>query len=83
MKRVRLTLEVDSEFVKLLQANVQLSGLLKEDRGRLTPSQVLAVIVLGEARGALEEQIHAQTPPEWRPHIEAIHSERKVTEIKD
>jgi len=82
-KRVRLTLEVDSHFVKLLQANCQLSGLLSEDPKRMDPKSVLAVIVLGEARGMLEEQIHAQTPLEWRPHIEAIHSERKVTELPD
>ena len=82
-KRVKLTLEVDSQFVKLLQANVQLSGLLGEDQPRMAPMQVLAVVVLGEARGATEEQIHAMTPIEWRPHIEAIHSERKVTEIED
>jgi hypothetical protein len=81
MKRVRLTLEGDSTFVKLLQANVQLSGLIGKDE--LTPSQQLAVMVLGEARGALEEQVHAQTLPVWRPHIEIIHSERKVTETKD
>ena len=83
MKRVRLTIEVDSHFVKMLHANVQLSGLLNEEPKRMDPKSVLAVIVLGEARGALEEQIHAQTPIEWRPHIEAIHSERKVTEIKE
>ena len=83
-KRVRLTLEVDTHFIKLLQANVQLSGLLNEDRhGQLTPMQVLGVLVLGEARGATEEQIHARTPCEWRPHIEAIHSERKVTEVPE
>lgn len=82
-KRVKLTLEVDSEFVKLLNANCQLSGLLSDDAPRMTPMQVLAVVVLGEARGATEEQIHARTPIEWRPHIEAIHSERKVTELPD
>jgi hypothetical protein len=78
MKRGKLTLDVDSHFVKLLQANVQLLGLFHKDQ--LDPSQVLAIIVLGEARGALEEQIHAQTPIEWRPHIEAVHSERRVEE---
>lgn len=84
MKKVRLTLEVDTHFVRFLQANVQLSNLLNEDRNReLTPMEVLAVLVLGEARGATEEQIHAKMPHEWRGHIEAIHSERKVTEIPE
>lgn len=52
----------------------------RKDQPRLTPAQVLAVIVLGEARGALEEQIHAATPLEWRPHIEAVHKARRVIE---
>jgi hypothetical protein len=32
--------------------------------------------------GATEEQIHAETPPEWRNDIEAIHEKRLVIEEK-
>lgn len=80
-KKVRITLEFSSEFVSLLQANVQLQGYLKDGcRKRMDPMAVLSVIVLGEARGATELQILEKTPEEWRPHIAAIHSERRVTE---
>lgn len=80
MKKVRFTLEVDEHFIRLLQASVQLKELLKDEPKRMDPTDVLAVLVLGEARGATEEQIHARTPLEWRPHIEVVCSERKVTE---
>ena len=80
MKRVRLTLELDSEFIKLLQLNCQMQGLTGNEPKRMDTIHALAILVLGEARGATEAQIRAKTPIEWRPHIEAIHSERKVTE---
>jgi hypothetical protein len=83
MKKVRLTLEVDDQFIRLLNANVNLSGAmmstLKGDPTRqLSPKEVLAIMVLGEARGATEEQLHAALPLEWRSNLELIHSERQV-----
>lgn len=82
-KRVRVTLELDSQFIRLLNANVNLSGAmmaqLKGDPSRqLSPKEVLAILILGEARGATEEQLHMATPHEWRPNIELIHKERRV-----
>lgn len=82
MKKVRITIEADEHFIRMLQATVQLSGALDEDRpNQFTALKVLGVLALGEMRGATEAQIHARTPIEWRPHIEVIHDERKVTEI--
>lgn len=83
MKKVRITLELDDQFIRLLNANVNLSGAmmssLKGDPTRqLSPKEVLAIMVLGEARGATEEQLHAALPLEWRSNLELIHSERQV-----
>jgi len=79
MKRVTVTLKVDSEFVSLLHAAVHLAGL-GPDRAQHTPIQALAVVFLAEAMGALPEQVHALTPIEWRPHIEAV-SDARVVEV--
>ncbi len=83
-KKVRITLEMDSSFVSLLNVNCQLSGLgnLKEDYKKHSPSDVVALISLLEARGATEDQIYAETPIEWRNSIQVIHSERKVLNEK-
>lgn len=79
MKRVRITIEVDEHFVRLLRANLTLKNRLNiDEQPKMTATDVLGIVVMGEARGALEEQIHAMTPQEWRPHIEAIHSMREV-----
>lgn len=81
MKRVRVTIEVDESFVRLLNAHVHLKRLGHEDCARdLAVNEVLAVVFLAEARGMLSEQVHTLTPPEWRPHIEAISDERSVTD---
>lgn len=77
VKRVRITLDVDVQFVKLLQACVQMQGLLSEEPKRMDPMHVLSVVALGEFRGMLEAQVHARTPVEWRPSIEAVHEERR------
>ena len=83
-KRVTLTLEVDSTFVSLLQANVQMKGLLREDRSHgLDPMGQLAVLVLAEARGATELQILEKVEPNWRPHITALHEKRSVVEVSE
>ena len=76
-KRVRISIEVSESFIRLLNAKVQLGGYHDDDR-ELDPAAVLALVVLGEARGALPEQIHAKIPPQWRPDIEAVHCERRV-----
>lgn len=83
MKRVRVTIEVDEHFVRLLQACCQLKGLLGDKPKRRDPMCVLAVLVLGESRGATEAQVREKIPIEWRSHLEAIHSERRVREVPD
>ncbi len=77
-KHVTVAVKMDSEFVRLLNANVRLSDLTNRDE--MTPAQQLALIVLMEARGAQEEQIHAAILPAWRPSIEVVHELRKVEE---
>lgn len=78
-KRVRITIEADSQFVRLLKANVALSGL--RDKDRLEPIQVLALVACAEMCGGLETEVDLLVPPEWRGNIEVIHSERRVTEM--
>jgi len=75
-KHVTIGLRMDNEFIALLKANVELARL--RDKDQLTPSQQLALLVLAEARGAHEEQVHQCILPEWRPHIEAVSEIRKV-----
>ncbi len=80
-KRVSLTLELDAHFIGLLNANMHLSGLMKDDgRHVLDVRAVLVRVVLAEARGAPSEQVHALTPLEWRGHIDVLPDERKVFE---
>jgi|PlaIllAssembly_1097288.scaffolds.fasta_scaffold89356_3 hypothetical protein len=84
-KKVRITLELENGFIKLLNAKCQLDGAIhsamKGDPSRqLDPAEVLAMLVLAEARGGTEEQIHAMTPHEWRSEINLIHEERRVYE---
>lgn len=80
---VRITLELDQSMVRLPNANLQLSGKIRWLTGADNPppldaAGVVALVALAEARGATEEVIHAATPLEWRPHIRAIHEERRV-----
>lgn len=83
MKKVRITLEMDEHFISMLRATCELKGLgnQREDYKPHTALDCLGVIALLEARGAKEEQIHAETPIEWRNNIQAIHEERKVIEV--
>lgn len=76
MKKVTLSIKLDSTFVNLLNVSVQLGQLRKKDQ--LTAIEQLALVVLGEARGALPEQIHATILSEWRPNIEVLHDARVV-----
>lgn len=78
-KVVEITLRMDSQFVRLLNANIQLSGGIQPDRG-LDPPNVLARIVLAEARGAHAEETALIIPPEWRSNIDIVPERRKVYE---
>ena len=86
MSKVRLTLEVDSEFVSLLTAKARLKNWTRwsptYDGDALEPEMdvgaVLGWVVAQEAQGGLSEIIDASIPPTWRPHIESIHEERRV-----
>lgn len=81
-KRVQVTIEISEHFLRLLKAQVGLNNWSNMaepyPRGGHTPAAALAVVVLAEARGAFPEQVHALTPMEWRPDIEAISAQRKV-----
>ena len=78
-KVVEITLRLDAQFVRLLAANVGLSGGLVPD-GPQTPPSVLARAVLAEARGAYPAQVAAVIPPEWRSNIDVVSDKRKVYE---
>lgn len=78
MKTVTIGIKVDMEFVKALNANVTLSALRAKDE--LQPIDQLALIALGEMRGALVEQIHECTLPMWRDNITIVPEIRKVEE---
>jgi len=83
-KRVRVTLEIDQQFIKLLRANIEMTKAVRgwlfndEDAGDITPSQVLGLLVYMEGRGGTEAQISASTPFMWRSNVDVIHSERRV-----
>lgn len=85
-KKVRLTVEVDQQFIRLLRANIEMTKnvrgwlLNNEEAGDITPSQVLGLLVYMEARGGTEAQIGASTPFMWRSNIDVIHTERRVYE---
>jgi hypothetical protein len=78
-KVVEITLRVDSQFVRLLNANVGLSGGIIPD-GPQDPRSVLARVVLAEACGAHAEQTALIIPPEWRGNIDIVPERRKVYE---
>ena len=84
-KTVRITLELQNGFIKLLNAKCQLDGVIQsamkgDPQLQLDPAEVLAMLVLAEARGGTEAQIHAMTPHEWRSEISLVHDERRVYE---
>ncbi len=76
-KRIKITLDMDANFVRLLNVNVELSGGLMAEKDLSVVDQ-LARVVLAEARGALEGQVHACIQPKWRAHIETEGDERRV-----
>lgn len=85
-KCVQITLELPEAFIRLLHSTAQLRGYYKwkghDLPPKLTPADLIAWLVLLEARGETEEGIHAATPLEWRDaeSPKVIHSERKVYE---
>ncbi len=81
-KKIRITLEMDEHFIRMLRATCELKGLgnQRENYKQHSALDCLGVIALLEARGIKEEQIYAEIPIEWRNNIEAIHEERKVLE---
>jgi hypothetical protein len=78
-KRVRVTIELDPTAIRLLNANIELSGGItvttEED---IDVRHVLALITIMEARGAMEEQIALAIPDMWADCLRVIHEERRV-----
>ena len=83
-KKVRITLEVDSQFLRLLHCNIEMSRPVRgwlhgtDEAGEITPCQVLGLLVYMEGRGGTPEQIATATPFMWRPNVDVIHTERRV-----
>ena len=75
-KRVRIGIEVDESFVRLLWANVTLRNLREKDK--LDVADQLTLVACAEMRGMLPEQTHAAILPMWRPHIHAVDDMRAV-----
>lgn len=77
MKRTcTVGLRVDDEFLRVLKVAVELSHL--RDKDELDVIEQLALVVYLEARGALEEEVHAAILPVWRPYIETVPELRRV-----
>lgn len=82
MKRVRVTLELGADFVRLLNARVRL-GLLEKARteAQLDPVELVGLLVWSEACGHHPEQQAALVPPCSRPHApEVVNEERRYQE---
>ena len=77
-KRVRIGIEVDESFIRLLWANVTLRGLHEKDE--LDAADQLTLVACAEMRGMLPEQTHMAILPMWRPHIHAVDDARVVIE---
>ncbi len=78
-KIVKVALELDEHFIRMLNAHVMLNGGINPDR-QLTAAAVLERVVLAEARGACEIEVDLTVPPEWRGNINILHDEREVRE---
>jgi hypothetical protein len=80
-KSVEITIRLDSQFVRLLNANITLSNVLqKAATGKIEPMSVLALLVLGEARGAFPEDTRAKIPSDWQGQIDVVPERRRVWE---
>lgn len=79
-KRVRVTVELTSEFVGLLKAELNLKRIVPGENQvpRLTPSAALSLMVYSEAAGAPSAQTYMAIPNEWRPLLDFVPEERKV-----
>lgn len=88
MKRVRVTIEMDANFIKFLNL-----WCLAEEVGpfarrpgapihRLASTSLVA-LVLAEARGAPPDQVADMVHDDWAGQIRAIHEDRKVEEVAD
>jgi hypothetical protein len=77
-RKVRVTLELPSKFVGLLNAKMMLSGYLTADE--LDAGQLIEMLVCLEARGAPPEEIWAKTPMMWRDEYGPVilHDKREV-----
>ena len=81
MKKVIIGIELDSEFVGLLRANMTLRGSIPpNETHELSVLEVLGLVVLGESMGAYPEDIWSKIPQEWRPNIDIVPEIRKVIE---
>ena len=83
-RTVRITLELNSRFVRLLDARVRL-GLLQRSQkeAQLDPSDIVTLLVWSEACGHHAEEQAALIPPECRdiaPTI--INDERRVLQAE-
>jgi len=76
-KRVKVAVELSESFIRMLNATVALRGMRDKDN---TAVGVLAIALLAEARGGLEEEVNAEIPQKWRPDILVLHDFREVTE---
>lgn len=77
-KKVRVGIEIDESFIRLLRANVELSDL--KNKAELTPMQQLAIVVLYEARGGILKQVRDQIRREWEGSIDVHEDTRMVFE---
>jgi hypothetical protein len=79
-KRVRITLEMSSSFLRMLRTECTLSrlGNLHEEAPQRTAGQVLMLVTLLEGMGATEAQVHAETPLDWRNDLVPLSDRREV-----
>lgn len=73
--KVRITLELDESFLKMLKVSNTLGNVFEKDK--LTAPQVLAIVTQGEGYGAHVEQTYSKIPHEWRDGIDIVSSERR------
>lgn len=78
MKRVRITIEADEQFVRLLSANVSMSPARLTGGGdHVDVRGVLARVCLAEMRGAQPDQVAAAVPEDWVTNICVVPDERR------
>lgn len=80
MSKVIIALELSSSFVRLLQANLTMRGVIPPDNTHmLDVLDVLGLVVLGESMGAKEEDIREKIPDMWISDIDIV---PKIREVK-